>query len=106
MLKEADEGLAILSFCQRPTHLVAGPVVGSKDMAMLFLLVGWQRDALLYTDSHPAGSEHRIQTQSCLVLKEPFAPVWGSTLPVDSGHIICMEFAEEVGLDALETSLV
>ncbi len=34
-----------------------------------------------------------------IVLKEPFAPLFNSTLPVNSGRIVCKKYVEEVGKD-------
>lgn len=41
-----------------------------------------------------------------IVLSEPFAPLWSTTLPVASGDIISKEFAEEVGNEGLATDVV
>ena len=34
-----------------------------------------------------------------IVLKEPFAMLWTSTLPVNSGRIVCKKYIDEVGVD-------
>jgi peptide/nickel transport system substrate-binding protein len=39
-------------------------------------------------------------------LKEPYAPLWNSTLPVNSGNIVCKEFVEEVGLEGFATDII
>lgn len=39
-------------------------------------------------------------------LKEPFAPLWTSTLPVASGTIVCKKFVEEVGLEGFATNII
>ena len=36
-----------------------------------------------------------------IILKEPFAPLWTSTMPVSSGTIICKKYVEEIGYEAL-----
>lgn len=41
-----------------------------------------------------------------IVLSEPFAPLWRTTLPVASGDIISKAFAEEVGNEGLATDVV
>jgi peptide/nickel transport system substrate-binding protein len=41
-----------------------------------------------------------------IILKEPFAPLWKTTLPVGSGNIICKKFVEEVGLEGFATDIV
>ena len=41
-----------------------------------------------------------------IVLSEPFAPLWSTTLPVASGNIISKAFAEEVGPEGLATDAV
>jgi peptide/nickel transport system substrate-binding protein len=38
-----------------------------------------------------------------IVLKEPFAPLWTTTLPVGSGNIVCKKYVEEVGLEKFAT---
>jgi len=38
-----------------------------------------------------------------IILKEPFAPLWHSTLPVTSGRIVCKKYVEEVGLEKFAT---
>ena len=39
-----------------------------------------------------------------IILKEPFAPLWTTTLPVASGSILCKKYVEEIGLEKLATS--
>jgi peptide/nickel transport system substrate-binding protein len=39
-------------------------------------------------------------------LKEPFAPLWTSTLPVSSGTIIPKKFVEEIGVEAFATNII
>lgn len=39
-------------------------------------------------------------------LKEPFAPLWNSTLPVGSGTIISKEWVEEVGVEEFATNII
>ncbi len=39
-------------------------------------------------------------------LKESFAPLWTSTLPVGSGTIICKKFVEEIGVDKFATDII
>jgi len=34
-----------------------------------------------------------------IILKEPFAPLFSSTLPVNSGRIVCKKYVEQVGKD-------
>jgi len=41
-----------------------------------------------------------------IILKEPFAPLWHSTLPVGSGAIICKKFVEEIGVDKFATNII
>jgi len=41
-----------------------------------------------------------------IILSEPFAPLWKTTLPIDSGHIISKKFAEEVGPEGLTNDMV
>jgi peptide/nickel transport system substrate-binding protein len=41
-----------------------------------------------------------------IVLKEPFAPLWTSTLPVGSGTIISKKWVEEVGVDKFATDII
>ncbi len=41
-----------------------------------------------------------------IILKEPFAPLWHSTLPVQSGTIISKKFVEEVGLEKFATNII
>jgi len=39
-------------------------------------------------------------------LKEPFAPLWSSTLPVASGTIICKKWVEDIGLETFATHII
>lgn len=39
-------------------------------------------------------------------LKEPFAPLWSSTLPVGSGTIICKKWVEDIGMEAFATHII
>ena len=39
-------------------------------------------------------------------LKEPFAPLWSSTLPVGSGTIISKAWVEKVGLESFATNII
>ena len=39
-------------------------------------------------------------------LKEPYAPLWTSTLPVGSGSIICKKYVEEIGFEAYATNII
>ncbi len=39
-------------------------------------------------------------------LKEPFAPLWTSTLPVASGTVICKKYVEEIGVEAFATNII
>jgi peptide/nickel transport system substrate-binding protein len=41
-----------------------------------------------------------------IILKESFAPLWKTTLPVGSGNIVCKKFVEEVGLEGFATDIV
>jgi peptide/nickel transport system substrate-binding protein len=41
-----------------------------------------------------------------IVLKEPFAPLWNSTLPVGSGTIISKKWVEEIGVEAFATNII
>ncbi|MEW5957606.1 MAG: ABC transporter substrate-binding protein [Chloroflexota bacterium] len=41
-----------------------------------------------------------------IILKEPFAPLWHSTLPVQSGTVICKKYVEEVGLEKFATNII
>jgi peptide/nickel transport system substrate-binding protein len=41
-----------------------------------------------------------------IILKEPFAPLWHSTLPVQSGTIICKKYVEEIGLEKFATQII
>jgi peptide/nickel transport system substrate-binding protein len=41
-----------------------------------------------------------------IILKEPFAPLWHSTLPVGSGTIVCKKYVEEVGVDKFATDII
>ena len=39
-------------------------------------------------------------------LTEPYAPLWNSTMPVNSGNIISKKFVEEVGVEAFATNII
>lgn len=39
-------------------------------------------------------------------LTEPYAPLWNSTMPVNSGNIISKKFVEEVGLEGFATNII
>ena len=39
-------------------------------------------------------------------LKEPFAPLWNSTLPVGSGTIVSKAWVEDVGLESFATNII
>jgi peptide/nickel transport system substrate-binding protein len=39
-------------------------------------------------------------------LKEPFAPLWSSTLPVQSGTIVPRQWIEDIGLEAFATHII
>jgi len=41
-----------------------------------------------------------------IVLSEPFAPLWHTTLPVTSGNIVCKKFVEEVGQEQFATDII
>ncbi len=41
-----------------------------------------------------------------IILKEPFAPLWTSTMPVGSGTIISKKFVEEIGYEAFATNII
>ena len=41
-----------------------------------------------------------------IILTEPFAPLWSSTLPVGSGTIISKKWVEEIGVDAFATNII
>jgi peptide/nickel transport system substrate-binding protein len=41
-----------------------------------------------------------------IVLKEPFAPLWKTTLPITSGDIVCMKHVESVGVEKFQTDIV
>jgi peptide/nickel transport system substrate-binding protein len=41
-----------------------------------------------------------------IILKEPFAPLWNSTLPVGSGTIISKKWVEEIGVEAFATNII
>ena len=41
-----------------------------------------------------------------IVLKEPFAPLWTSTLPVGSGTIISKKLVEEIGSKGFATNII
>jgi peptide/nickel transport system substrate-binding protein len=39
-------------------------------------------------------------------LTEPYAPLWNSTMPVNSGNIVSKKFVEEVGLEGFATNII
>lgn len=39
-----------------------------------------------------------------IILREPFAPLWTTTLPVASGNILCKKHVEEVGVEKIATN--
>jgi len=39
-------------------------------------------------------------------LTEPYAPLWNSTMPVNSGNILCKDFVEEIGVEAFATDII
>jgi peptide/nickel transport system substrate-binding protein len=39
-------------------------------------------------------------------LTEPYAPLWNSTMPVNSGNIVCKQFVEEIGVEAFATNII
>ncbi|MDF1501013.1 MAG: ABC transporter substrate-binding protein [Anaerolineales bacterium] len=39
-------------------------------------------------------------------LTEPYAPLWNSTMPVNSGNIISKKYVEEVGLETFATNII
>ncbi len=39
-------------------------------------------------------------------LTEPYAPLWNSTMPVNSGNIISKNFVEEIGVEAFATNII
>jgi len=41
-----------------------------------------------------------------IILKEPFAPLWTSTMPVGSGTIVCKKYVEEIGYAAFATDII
>ena len=41
-----------------------------------------------------------------IILKEPFAPLWTSTMPVSSGTIISKKYVEEIGYEAFATDII
>ncbi len=41
-----------------------------------------------------------------IILKEPFAPLWKTTLPVASGNILCKKYVEEIGVEAFQTNIL
>jgi peptide/nickel transport system substrate-binding protein len=41
-----------------------------------------------------------------IILKEPFAPLWRTTLPVGSGLIVCKKFVEEIGAQKFATNII
>jgi peptide/nickel transport system substrate-binding protein len=41
-----------------------------------------------------------------IILKEPFAPLWTTTMPVGSGMIICKKYVEEIGVEQYATNII
>ncbi|MGQ9666233.1 MAG: ABC transporter substrate-binding protein [Anaerolineae bacterium] len=41
-----------------------------------------------------------------IILKEPFAPLWKTTLPIASGSIVCKKYVEEVGIEKFATDII
>jgi peptide/nickel transport system substrate-binding protein len=41
-----------------------------------------------------------------IILSEPFAPLWHTTLPVASGSIICKKYVEEIGIEKFATDII
>lgn len=41
-----------------------------------------------------------------ILLKEPFAPLWRTTLPIGSGYIVPKKYVEEVGVEKFATNIV
>ncbi len=39
-------------------------------------------------------------------LKEPYAPLWNSTMPVVSGNIVCKDYVEEIGIETFATDII
>ena len=70
VLQKGNESFAVLPLGNHPFDVVVDPVIGAKNMAALFLLICWQRDALLLTHFHPACSQDRVQAQGRFVHKE------------------------------------
>lgn len=70
MLQETNKPFAVLPIGDHAGNLVTVPVIGAEDMTVLLLPVSRQGDALLLSNFHPTGSQHRIQTQGRFVHKE------------------------------------
>lgn len=70
VLQKGNESFAVLPLGNHPFDVVVDPVIGAKNVAALFLLICWQRDALLLTHFHPACSQDRVQAQGRFVHKE------------------------------------
>jgi len=41
-----------------------------------------------------------------IMLKEPFAPLWKTTLPIYSGWVLCKKYVEEVGKEKFGTDII
>lgn len=41
-----------------------------------------------------------------IILKEPFAPLWHSTLPAISGYVVCKKYVEEIGREKFATQIL
>jgi peptide/nickel transport system substrate-binding protein len=64
--------------------------------------------AAAYADDFKALDHVEIVSkyEAKLILKEPQATLWTTTLPMTSGLIMCKKFVEEVGLDKIKTDAV
>jgi peptide/nickel transport system substrate-binding protein len=64
--------------------------------------------AAAYADDFKALDHVEIVSkyEAKLILKEPQATLWTTTLPRTSGLIMCKKFVEEVGLDKIKTDMV
>jgi peptide/nickel transport system substrate-binding protein len=41
-----------------------------------------------------------------IILKEPFAPLWKTTLPLASGWVVCKKYVQEVGKEKYATNII
>lgn len=41
-----------------------------------------------------------------IILKEPFAPLWRTTLPIASGYVLCKKYVEEIGHEKFATNII